>query len=125
MPYAASFLVLPLVLHKATREAFPGSISTKLHVWLQENQVSRVGLSNRSTGLVPYSREALVYSLSSSLLSVSQDGLLIPAKSKVRLPRWGKDSEVSDCIKKAHFLGRWFARTGDTTTVFALLGVVP
>ncbi len=125
MPYAAAFIVLPVVLHKETRDAFPTSISTKLHVWLQEHQVARVGLSNRAKGLVPYSREALIYSLSSSLLVVSQEGLLVPAEGKVRLPKWEKDSEVSVCAKRARFLGRWFARAGDTTTVFALLGIVP
>jgi len=125
MPYAVSFLVLPIVLHKATRDTFPASISTKLHAWLQENQVTRVGLSSRARGLVPYSREALIYSLSSSLLSVSRDGRLVPAKGKVKLPKWDKDSEVTTCVKKAYFLGRWFARSGDTTTVFGFLGVVP
>jgi hypothetical protein len=125
MPYAVAFIVLPIVLHKATRDAFPASISTKLHAWLQENQVARVGLSNRAKGLIPYSREALIYALSSSLLVVSREGLLVPAKGKVKLPKWEKDSEVSACSKRAHFLGRWFARAGDTATVFALLGIVP
>jgi hypothetical protein len=125
MPYAVSFLVLPIALHKATRDAFPASISTKLHVWLQENQVARVGLSSRAKGLVPYSREALIYSISSSLLKISPEGLLVPTKAKVKLPKWDKDSEASSCIKKAQFLGRWLARAGDTVTVFALLGVAP
>ena len=40
MPHPLVFLLLPIVLHKATRESLPGSITTKMHPWLQEHQGS-------------------------------------------------------------------------------------
>ena len=33
--------------------------------------------------------------------------------------------EVRACIKKAEFVGKWFALSGDYTTVMALWGVAP
>jgi hypothetical protein len=33
--------------------------------------------------------------------------------------------EVKACIKRAAFLGKWFALSGDYTTVMALWGVTP
>ena len=38
MPFATAFLVLPVVLHKPTRDHLPKSIATKLHAWIQDNQ---------------------------------------------------------------------------------------
>ena len=34
-------------------------------------------------------------------------------------------NEVKACIRKAEFLGKWFALSGDYTTVMALWGVAP
>src|SRR6202521_325469 len=59
MPYALAFLVLPLVLHRYTRETMK-STTRHLQVWLNGNQQSKIGLAERARSLVPYSREALM-----------------------------------------------------------------
>ena len=37
-PFALAFLVLPVVLHRGTRSALPGSTVTSLLPWTQENR---------------------------------------------------------------------------------------
>ncbi|MCW0414283.1 hypothetical protein NB689_000037 [Xanthomonas sacchari] len=53
---------------------------------------------------------------------------LAPALNVRKINKYGREFatlEVIDCIKKAHFTGRWFAAAGDYTTVMALWGVRP
>jgi len=46
---------------------------------------------------------------------------------KKRMATALKDSsdEVRGCAKRAEFVGRWFAKTGNAETVLSLLGVQP
>jgi hypothetical protein len=37
MTLPLAFLILPVVLHRPTRQLMPRAVTTKLHVWLQEH----------------------------------------------------------------------------------------
>jgi hypothetical protein len=52
LPFDISFLVLPLVLHRATRESLPNSIRTSLATWLDENPLSRSQIADNARVLV-------------------------------------------------------------------------
>ena len=125
MSYASSFLVLPVVLHKPTRDLLPRSIATKLHPWIQENQSVRIGFAERVRWTVPYTREALQYASSANLIDISDGGLLVSKKIKFKKLSWPKISEPSVCKTKARFVGRWFSLAGDTATLLAMWGVRP
>ena len=109
-PYTLAFLVLPIVLHKRTRERIPTGTPKPLHVWLQEQQDVRVGLPKRAKQLVPITKESLAFLLQLKAITVDQNAAL----SLPRIPRRrveGQDSgEIADCYQKAEILGRWFAR---------------
>lgn len=123
MPFGLSFLVLPLVLHKPSRDFLPKSIATKFHTWVHNNQSLRVGFSARAQKMTDYTKESLLFGVHRQILIISDDGLI--NAPKVRLPKldWPLDSESSKCKNKAHFLGRWLTRAGDLATIYAILGV--
>jgi len=44
LPFALVFMVLPIVLHKQTRESLPRTTRTSVPAWLQEHAEARIGL---------------------------------------------------------------------------------
>lgn len=124
-PYPISFLVLPLVLHKQTREAFPKAISTKMHVWVQKNPEFRIGFSERAKQLVPFTTEAIAFGIKTGTLILTQKSELKVIKSVSTKTLWSDEEEPSVCRMKARFLGRWLSKAGKMTTVFAMWGVMP
>ncbi len=127
LPFATSFLVLPLVLHRETRESLPKMVTTSLPVWLDENSLVRARLAERSRMLVPFTKEALIFGGVRGFLTISADAVSAEQswKRKVTTELGRSSDEVRACAKKADFLGRWFARAGSPTTVMALMGVRP
>jgi len=125
MPYAIAFLALPVVLHKPTRDLLPKSIVTKLHAWTQKNQSVRIGFAERVRWTIPYTKEALHYATMAELIYISDDGILVSKKKRLRKLAWPKTSEPSVCKNKARFVGRWFSLAGDTSTLLAMWGVRP
>lgn len=127
LPFDTAFLVLPLVLHRETRDALPKSVVTSLPVWLDENPLVRARLAERARALVPYTKEALMFGGTRGLLSFTRDGVTAERALKPNITSELKRSndEIRSCVKKADFVGRWFARTGNAATVMSLLGVRP
>ena len=125
MDYTSSFLVLPIVLHKTTRESLPRSTVTKLHTWIQNNPSCRIGFGKRVQSLRPYTREALIFGMQRGLLAIDTEGLLIPVKSKIPKLSAPESSEPSEIRKKALFVGKWFADVRDTPTLLAIWGLRP
>lgn len=127
LPYALAFVVMPAVLQKATRESFPRAISTSLAAWLSVHPSALVGFPDRAKAIMPLVRQSIAVATSSGLISIAGHRLA-PELNVRKLNRYASQSatpEVADCIKKAHFAGRWFAAAGDYTTVMALWGVRP
>lgn len=119
------FIAVPVVLHRRTRVALPKMITSSMLAWLAEQPESRVGLHDRILAMCTYVREALLFACLQEILEL--DGLYITAADKPRgFAKLHRSSdEVSDCLKRAHFVGRWFARAGNPTTVMASWGVRP
>ncbi len=125
-PYALSFLVAPVVLHKRTRESLPTTTRTSLVSWVGENPRTVVGFAERARSLVPLVKEAVLFACIGGLLQVQ--GSLVVAEARPRtMGSFEREAsnEVKACIRKAEFLGKWFALSGDYTTVMALWGVAP
>jgi Family of unknown function (DUF6521) len=83
MPLELLYLVLPFCLHPATAARLPRSPSaTPLHVWLQkeENRDVLLSFAERASALVPFVREALLFSCSRQVISIGEDGLLLPVR---------------------------------------------
>ena len=65
--------------------------------------------------------------MSRNLFQGPQDATLVAGSRPRTMVQFERDAtdEVRACIKKAEFVGKWFARSGDYTTVMALWGVAP
>lgn len=127
LPYALAFVTLPVVLQKATREALPRGISTSLAAWLSVNPFAQVGFPDRARALAPLIRQAIAISSAGGLIQI-QGALIAPLAPLKRIKRYASKSatsEVISCAKMAKFVGRWFAVSGDYSTVMALWGVRP
>lgn len=127
MPYALAFLVLPLVLHPATRSTMQGS-TRHFQVWVSTNQQIKLGLAQRARSLVPHSREAITFLCQTKAAQVSEiDCSLKIAKKLRRLARGGltPTEDSREAIAKAAILGKWFARVDSTATIYASLGLMP
>lgn len=128
LPYALIFLVLPIVLHQATREALPHSTITSLLPWIQANRDRLVNFAQRVCRLRPISREALLFGIQHSTLAIDSDGSVVIG-SKRQAPTEKRTelytAEVRDCIDRAGFIGRWFAAAGTIATIYAAWGISP
>ena len=124
LPFPLSFFVLPLVLHKKTRAALPGTIRTSIPTWLQRNPDVKIGFDQRMTNTAAITREAVAFLLTHGRMRIAGGGALQSEGSMKHDHDPGSD-EIKDCIMKARFLGRWLRRAGTASTVYALFGIRP
>lgn len=127
MPFPLAFLILPVVLHKRTRELLPRDTRTSFVTWLQEHADARVQFAGRMRALRDHTRQALLHSCAHNWLAVEEHGLLQAAAETTLFSRGDRmlSDEAKQCLRRARFLGQWFARAGDSSTVMALWGVRP
>jgi hypothetical protein len=124
--FALSFLILPIALHKATRDQLPGKASTAFAGWLADNGPFLAQLPDRVLRLVPVSREAILFLIQHNALRI-EDGGLVPGAKPIRLTE--KLSQTTDDVVEARgaaaLLGRWFANQGTASSILQGLGVSP
>lgn len=127
LSFEEAFLVLPLVLHRQTREDLPRTLRTSLAVWLDSNPLARGRVANRAKLLVPFTKEALTFAGVHNFIEI-RSGQLLPVNTKSKVVKsflLTTSGEVRECAKKAEFVGKWFAEAGSPATVLALVGVRP
>ena len=122
-----AFLILPLVLHQTTRDTLPVRISSSLPVWISANPLIVASLPMRAKSLVPYTKEAIAFGSSGGIFKIQgQEIEIMPEHARrIRATLRRTSAEVQQCMKKAEFVGKWFAHTGSPETIFTLLGVRP
>lgn len=126
MPVALAFLVLPLVLHKPTREDLPAKASSQMQKWIREHPRHLATLDGHVLGMRPFVSAAIRFGLRHGVLTTSS-GTLGAGELQRRSPRLAaaETSEIDDCVRVSSFLGRWFARQPDAATLLALWGLKP
>ncbi len=127
LPFEIAFLVLPIVLHRETRESLPRTQRTSIAAWADENPLVRSHITERSRQLAPFTREALMFGGSYGVLKFSVGDVIGSNEWSNKIANTIDEcsAEIRDCVKKAEFIGKWFAKTGNASTVMALLGVKP
>ncbi len=130
MPFGLAFLVLPMSLHPGTARRFPARpASTPLHAWLQreENRDVLIAFGERVRALVPFTREALLFAAYRDVIVFDEAGLLRPGTATLRGITTYREvgDEVKEAFRRSEQVGRWFALSGTTTTIFTILGVRP
>jgi hypothetical protein len=127
LPFEVAFLVLPMVLHRETRESLPKSLKTSIPVWLDLNPLARSHITDRARALVPFTKEAMNFGgIYGMLRFLKRDLFGLPEwKRKIEGILSDCSEEVRECTKRAEFVGKWFAKTGNAPTTLALFGVRP
>lgn len=127
LPFDLAFLILPMALHRDTRDSLPSSVVTSIPVWLEDNPLARTRIASRARMMVPYTKEAMVFAGRHKLIRFKSTNIeadpnwIKTVNSNINL----SSHEVKVCLKRAEFLGKWFAKAGSPETLMALLGVRP
>lgn len=125
LPFALYFIILPLILHKPTRDALPKTTSTKFYEWLKNNPILRINIQNRIKNMVPFTREAIQFLIYYEVISITTDGNFIFNKSKKKSVQYVSDSEIKDIYDKTKMMGKWISKMGNEKTIYATLGIRP
>lgn len=126
MALPLSFLVLPLALHKQTRDELPQKADTAFVGWIAGHGPLLSAFPDRAARLAPVTREALLLMLQHRFLRTEGNGLVNAGKrlkSSALVDRTTDDT--NEARGAAELVGRWFARQGQPTLVMQALGVKP
>lgn len=124
MPFSLSLLVLPLSLHKDSREVIASNPRSYLLKTTEKNQQLMVGFPARVTQMVPYAFEGFGLLMERGCISIAAEGRVRTVPKRVRKAVEGTDETV-ECQKVARIVGKEFARIGDRVTVYTTFGIRP
>jgi hypothetical protein len=124
MPFSLSLLVLPLCLHKDSREVIVSSPRSYLLKTAEKNQQIMVGLADRVMQMLPYTFEGLGLLMERGCIIVAEDGCIQAVPKKVR-KSVGGTAETVACQKVARIIGKEFARIADRATIYTTFGIRP
>jgi hypothetical protein len=122
---AHAFLIVPLVLHRDTRERLPIRSSSHWSKWVSDNPLLIAGFSARAIALREHIREGLRFALRHGLLSLDASGGLVLGQSSAAIPSRTAEGDIRDLLVGAQRVGRWLTKLELPATAFALLGVRP
>lgn len=126
MPFSLSLLVLPLCLHKDSREVIAGSQRSYLLKTTEKNQQLMVGFPSRVTQMLPYAFEGFGLLMERGCITITSDGRIQTMPKKVRKTVDGTGTaETVACQKVARIVGREFARIADRVTIYTTFGIRP
>lgn len=124
MPFPLVYLILPLVLHKRTREII--NSATQMQVWIQRNPDVLIGFAERANSLVKVTNEAVEFLLQSGVVNLTNNAELERCKLKKSLStnKYTND-EIKKCISKSSNVAKWFGKAGTVETIYTSWGVRP
>jgi hypothetical protein len=124
-PFSLLFLILPIVLHKNTRENMPVRSSTYFHSWVEENEFLFIDFAERVRQLNPFTRESLMFLLKYNAANITNDGLIEINPYRKKTPKGENLGEVIEIYRKAELLGKWLRLTGNEQTIYMFLKIRP
>lgn len=124
LPFSLSLLILPLCLHRETRESLPKTSRGYLLKAIELNPHLSIGFAERVTALLPYTLEALGLAMHLRCFTVTDRGHLTLDPKGIKKAISGTDESV-ECQRAARLVGKAFAAIGDRVTIYTSLGVRP
>jgi len=127
LPYPLSLMILPIVLHKETRDLLPRSSRTSMPSWVQENTKVKILFGERVISLKPNTNEAILFGSYHQWLRINKNLLIHSTQkiSKINSYVQNFDDETKNCVKKAKIVGEWFAEVTSVPTIMSLWGIRP
>lgn len=124
MPFSLSLLVLPLCLHKDSREVIYRSSRSYLLKVIEKNPKIIVGFADRVTQMLPYAFEGFGLLMERGCITVMDDGRIHTVPQKIQKTVKGTTETIS-CQKVALTVGKEFARIADRITIYRTFGIRP
>lgn len=126
MPLALIYLILPLSLHKETRERIKTKSRITLINWALSNQSVLLGFPQRTKGLIEITNEAIEFLMCSGLIHITDNGGFEKRTGAEDINQTSYISaEIKDCVDKAVYIAKWFANAGAIENIYTCLGVRP
>jgi len=120
------YLLLPIILNKSLADSLPHSIATPIASWATENEGLAIGLAESSKAFISIVDAGLAFLLSRGVAKLTEDGcFFIDDKLAKNTTLQKNEKTLSNAIRSAAFLGRWFASTSSVESIYAQLGVRP
>jgi hypothetical protein len=123
MPFVLTYLILPIILHKGTRERI--NSRTNMIVWIQKFPDVLVNFPQRTRSMISFTNEAIEYLLSHRIILFTNSDISISKTLSKSAMQKSKDNEILECYNKSEHLGRWFAQIGVEENIYAAWGVKP
>ena len=123
-PFPLVYLILPLVLPQSIRAEI--NSRTQLTNWIQRHQELVFNFGKRASDFIEITNEAVEFMMQIGFIKLTDNGelsreIVAGTLSKTK----HTDPEISECLKKAEHVGRWFAGAGKVETIYVSLGVRP
>lgn len=122
-PYALAYLILPFLLSKDIYETLPNTSRTGMVSWLYNHRHLTTTIVEKTREMKDYTKESILLYVSLNLLIVNERGALETGMRKMTKKKNFKRTEVDQLKKRADFIGSWFGKAGDVTTIFSLIGI--
>lgn len=124
-PFAFSFIILPILLHKKTREKMPKTVRTYIFVWVEENDNLFFDFSTRVKSMVKYTKEALSFLLAYKKIAITNQGEINAINERGKTIDKEDYEEYNEIMKKAEMLGKWLASTSDVKSIYSFFRIIP
>ncbi len=124
MPFSLTLVILPLCLHKRTRDQLKEANRSYLTNILEEHPEIRIDLAQRARGLFPYTMEAFGYLMACGVVTVDDAGA-ISLRDKTVRKAIGGSQDTKDCQTVARSLGKKLGLLNDRATIYTTFGIRP
>lgn len=124
-PFAFSFIVLPILLHKETRDRMPKTTRSYLFAWVEDNEDLFYNFSNRARQMVPFTKEAILFLIQNKLVEIDDKGQLIVTPKRIKKFSGEDIDEVNTILKKSEMLGKWLSHNSNINSVFSFFRITP
>ena len=124
MPFPLVYLILPLVLHRKTRERIKSV--TQMQIWIQRNPDMLIGFADRAKSMVQITNEAVEFLMQSGTVTLTNNAELELAQlfKSLSASKYTNE-EIKECISKSSSVAKWFAKAGTVETIYISWGVRP
>jgi hypothetical protein len=113
-PFYLLFLILPIVLHKKTRESLEKR--KDLYSWINDNPEIKLKIKENRENLLPYSKEAISFLLMYNAIEVNNESVSVTSKPIT-------DEELKEYYTIAQKLGNLFFEENDFLLIHTYLNI--
>jgi len=124
-PFAFSFIILPILLHKETRDRMPKTTRSYLFAWVEDNEDLFYNFSLRAKQMVPFTKEAILFLIQNELVEIDNKGQLIVTPKRIKKFSGEDLDEVNTILKKSEMLGKWLSHNSSINSVFSFFRITP